>query len=100
MGRIFKYFPPPPPKIEEKHWLDIPNYEVYHVTKLEPIDKADWLIHCIDNDGCIVGIFGCPYEFIMEVKEFVEFKFDVDVSHYKVYFLAKDAQHFAVIQWE
>ena len=39
MGRIYKYFPPPPPEIKEKHWLDVTNNKIFQVTKLEPIEK-------------------------------------------------------------
>ena len=98
MGRIYKYFPPPPPEIEEKHWLDVPNHKIFQVTKLEPIEKTDWLIHCIDNAGCIIGIFGCPCKFILEVKALVEFKMNVDISHRRVFFVANSAERFDVMQ--
>ena len=98
MGRKYKYFPLPPPKIEEKHWLDVPNNKIFQVMKLEPIETADWLIHCIDNAGCVIGIFGCPCKFILEVKVLVEFKFSVDISHRRVFFVANSAERFDVMQ--
>ena len=98
MGRIYKYFPLPPPEIKEKHWLDVTNNKIFQVTKLEPIEKTDWLIHCIDNAGSTIGIFGCPCKFILEVKVLVEFKFSVDISHRRVFFVANSAQDFDVIQ--
>ena len=96
MGRIFKYFPPPPPKIEEMHWLDVPNRKLHLITKLEPVDKADWLIHCIDDDGCIVGIFDCPHKFLREIKEVFEFNFNADVQDRGIYFTTKGFQDYEV----
>ena len=96
MGRKYKYFPPPPPEIEEMHWLDVPNRRLHLITKLEPVDKAEWLIHCIDDDGCIVGIFGCPHKFLREIKEVFEFKFNVDVQDRGIYFITKGIQGYDV----
>ena len=99
MGRMFKYFPPPPPKIEEMHWLDVPNRKLHLITKLEPVDKAEWLINCIDDDNCIVGIFGCPSKFLEEIKEVFEFKFNVDVKDRGIYFITKGTQGYEWMEW-
>ena len=98
MGRLYMDFRPPPPEIEEMHWLDVTNNKIFQVTKLEPIEKTDWLIHCIDNAGCTIGIFGCPCQFILEVKVLAEFKMNVDVSHRRVFFVAWGAERFDVMQ--
>ena len=98
MGRLYMDFRPPPPEIEEMHWLDVTNNKIFQVTKLEPIEKTDWLIHCIDNAGSTSGIFGCPCQFILEVKVLAEFKMNVDVSHRRVFFVAWGAERFDVIQ--
>ena len=98
MGRLYMDFRPPPPEIEEMHWLDVTNNKIFQVTKLEPIEKTDWLIHCIDNAGSTIGIFGCPCQFILEVKVLAEFKMNVDVSHRRVFFVAWGAEKFDVIR--
>ena len=98
MGRLYMDFRPPPPEIEEMHWLDVTNNKIFQVTKLEPIEKTDWLIHCIDNAGSTSGIFGCPCQFILEVKVLAEFKMNVDVSHRRIFFVAWGAEKFDVIR--
>ena len=98
MGRLYMDFRPPPPEIEEMHWLDVTNNKIFQVTKLEPIEKTDWLIHCIDNAGSTSGIFGCPCQFILDVKVLAEFKMNVDVSHRRIFFVAWGAEKFDVIQ--
>ena len=98
MGRLYMDFRPPPPEIEEMHWLDVTNNKIFQVTKLEPIEKTDWLIHCIDNAGSTIGIFGCPCQFILEVKVLAEFKMNVDVSHRRIFFVAWGAEKFDVIR--
>ena len=97
MGRKYKYFPPPPPEIEEMHWLDLGNRRLHLITKLEPVDKAEWLIHCIDDDGCIVAIFGCPSAFLREIKEVFDNKFNVDVKDRGIYFFTKGTQGYEII---
>ena len=98
MGRLYMDFRPPPPEIEEMHWLDVTNNKIFQVTKLEPIEKTDWLIHCIDNAGSTSGIFGSPCQFILDVKVLAEFKMNVDVSHRRVFFVAWGAEKFDVIR--
>ena len=98
MGRLYMDFRPPPPEIEEMHWLDVTNNKIFQVTKLEPIEKTDWLIHCIDNAGSTSGIFGCPCQFILDVKVLAEFKMNVDVSHRRIFFVAWGAEKFDVIR--
>ena len=79
------------------HCLDVPNRKLHHITKLEPVDKTDCLIHCIDDVGCIVGIFGCPRKFLREIKEVFEFKFNVDVKDRGIYFITKGTEGYDVI---
>ena len=95
MGRKYKYFPPPPPKIEEIIWWDVPNRRMYHIIKLEPIDRDDWLIRCIDDDGCEVGIFDCPFRFLREIKGLLEI--NVDVRDREIYFITKGTQGYEII---
>ena len=97
MGRKYKYFPPPPPEIEEMHWLDLGNRRLHLITKLEPVDKAEWLIHCIDDDGCIVGVFACPSTFLKEIKEVFDNKFNVDVKDRGIYFFTKGTQGYEIV---
>ena len=81
MGRTFKYFPPPPPPAcKELDWMDLPRSKLYLVTKLEPIEINDMVVHCGD-DGLI--IVGCPWDVVRKLKMVLTVK--IEQKHRRVH---------------
>ena len=96
MGRKYKYFPLPPPKIEEKHWLDVGNRRKHYIIKLESIEKDGFLIYCINGAGRNVVIFDCPYRFLRDIKALLEI--GVDVRDREIYFITQGTQGYKIFQ--
>ena len=83
MGRIYKYFPPPPPPVcEELDWNYLPRGKKYLVTKLEPIEIDDMVIHCI-NEGNSLIVAGSPWELDRRLKMVLEQK--IDQTHRQIH---------------
>ena len=87
MGRTFSYPPPPPPACKELDWMDLPKSKLYLVTKLEPIEINNMVVHCGD-DGLI--IVGCPWELIRKLKMVLTTK--IEQKHRRVH-IVKNAIH-------
>ena len=84
MGRIFQYFPPPPPVCEELSWHDLPRSKYHHVTKLEPVEQDNMVVHCNRGDTDFV-IFECPFDFLRKLRRILRPR--IDHSHRQVFFM-------------
>ena len=83
MGRIFQYFPPPPPPVcKELDWMYLPRGKKYLVTKLEPIEINDWVVHCINGDTGLI-VVECPFELLRQLKMILSQK--IDQTHRQVH---------------
>ena len=96
MGRKYRYFPPPPPIIEEKHWGDVGNRRKHYIIKVEPIEKDGLLIYCINGAGRNVVIFDCPYRFERDIQKLLEI--GVDVRDREIYFITQGTQGYKILQ--
>ena len=85
MGR--KFLPlPTPPVYKELDWEDLPRSTIYLVTKLEPIEINDMVVHCED-----LIIVQCPWELLRKLKMVLSVK--IEQKHRRVH-IVKNANHF------
>ena len=97
MGWIYKYFPPPPPVCEELSWFDLPVMVYYRITKLEPIEIDDLVVHCVDDEtGCKLIIFECSHEFLDKIRS--RLPINRYVGNENVNFVKRSELEYRVIQ--
>ena len=102
MGRIYKYFPPPPPVCEELSWFDLPVMVFYHITKLESIEIDDLVVHCVsytddfDETGCKLIVFECSHEFLDKIRS--QLPINCYVGNENVHFVKRTVLSYRVIQ--
>ena len=85
MGR--KFLPlSTPPVCKELDWEDLPRSTIYLVTKLEPIEINDMVVHCGD-----LIIVQCPWELLRKLKMVLSVK--IEQKHRRVH-IVRNANHF------
>ena len=102
MGRIYKYFPPPPPVCEESSWFDLPRQVFYLITKLESIEINDLVVHCVnyaddfDETGSKLIVFECSHEFLDKIRN--QLPINCYVGNENVKFVKRSELSYRIIQ--
>ena len=99
MGRIYKYFPPPPPDCKESSWFDLPVWVFYLITKLESIEINDLVVHCMDEydeTGSKLIVFECSHEFLDKIRN--QLPINCYVGNENVKFVKRSELEYRLIQ--